>query len=126
MGLREDLRKAILNRLKKNKSPLEGFFTSEEMEEAILAVLVSGRHLLLEGPPGIGKTTVAKIIARLLPPTKVVKGCRYVCAPDKPTCPAISLAVMRALSWSRPKISISLLSDIHKNIYIYHNKAKYI
>ena len=87
MSLREDLRKEILNKLKKQENPLEGFFTSEEIHEAILAVLVSGRHLLLEGPPGIGKTTVAKIIANLLPPTKVVKGCRYVCSPDNPVCP---------------------------------------
>ena len=87
MELREELRKAILSKVKKDQDPLKGFYTTDEVQEAILAVLVSGRHLLLEGPPGIGKTTVAKIIARLLPSTKAVKGCRYVCAPDKPTCP---------------------------------------
>lgn len=87
MGLREDLRKTILSKIKKKENPLKGFFTSEETQEAILAILVSGRHLLLEGPPGIGKTTVAKIIAKLLPSMKIVQGCRYVCPPDKPTCP---------------------------------------
>ena len=87
MGLREELRKAILSKIKKKDNPLEGFFTSEETQGAILAVLVSGRHLLLEGPPGVGKTTVAKIIAKLLPTMRVVKGCRYVCSPDNPTCP---------------------------------------
>lgn len=73
--------------MKKKENPLEGFFTTEETQGSILAILVSGRHLLLEGPPGIGKTTVAKIIAKLLPPMKVVKGCRYVCSPDNLTCP---------------------------------------
>jgi len=87
LNLREELRKSILGKLKKGEDPLVGFFCAEETHGAILAVLVSGRHLLLEGPPGIGKTTVAKIIAKLLPPMKAVKGCRYICSPDEPTCP---------------------------------------
>lgn len=87
MNLREELRKSILGKLKKGEDPLVGFFCAEETHGAILAVLVSGRHLLLEGPPGIGKTTVAKIIAKLLPTMKAVKGCRYICSPDDPTCP---------------------------------------
>ncbi len=86
MTVREELRSAILKHLKKSGDPLEGFFGSPELKEAMLAVLVSGRHLLLEGPPGIGKTTVARIIAKLLPPTLVVDGCRYVCHPDRPAC----------------------------------------
>jgi len=87
LNLREELRKSILGKLKKGEDPLVGFFCAEETHGAILAVLVSGRHLLLEGPPGIGKTTVAKIIAKLLPTMKAVKGCRYICSPDDPTCP---------------------------------------
>ena len=87
MNLREELRKSILGKLKKGEDPLVGFFCAEETHGAILAVLVSGRHLLLEGPPGIGKTTVAKIIAKLLPTMKAIKGCRYICSPDDPTCP---------------------------------------
>lgn len=85
--LRQELREAILLKLEKKKDPLEGFFCDDATREAILAVLVAGRHLLLEGPPGIGKTTVAKIIASLLPKMETVADCRYNCSPQKPSCP---------------------------------------
>jgi Mg-chelatase subunit ChlI len=85
--LRQELRDAILNRLAKKQDPLEGFYCDEMTRESILAVLVAGRHLLLEGPPGIGKTTVAKIIAALLPSMETVADCRYNCLPSKPSCP---------------------------------------
>jgi Mg-chelatase subunit ChlI len=87
LELIEELRRAILEKLRKGKDPLEGFFASEDVKEGILSVLVAGRHLLLKGPPGIGKTTAAKIIAGLLPPTKIVRGCRFGCAPQNPVCP---------------------------------------
>ena len=85
--LRQELREAILKTLEKKRDPLEGFYCDESTREAILAVLVAGRHLLLEGPPGTGKTTVAKIIASLLPSMKTVADCRYNCNPKKPSCP---------------------------------------
>ncbi len=85
--LRHELREAILKKLEKNKDPLAGFYCDAATREAILAVLVAGRHLLLEGPPGIGKTTVAKIIASLLPEMSTVADCRYNCSPKRPSCP---------------------------------------
>ena len=87
MELREELHRSILKKLKNNENPLDGFYAPEETNEAILAVLISGRHLLLEGPPGTGKTTLAKIMAGQLPPMQVVEGCRYNCDPLSPRCP---------------------------------------
>jgi Mg-chelatase subunit ChlI len=48
--------------------------------------LLVGRHLLVIGPPGIGKTTLAKNVAKLLPDLEL-NDCGYHCDPKNPQCP---------------------------------------
>ena len=66
MEIREELRQSLLKQYHLNQDPLDGFYAPAEIKEAVLAVMISGRHLLLEGPTGTGKTTLSKILASQL------------------------------------------------------------
>ena len=83
----EGLTEALLGCIRRGEDPLSAIVGQEEAKERILASLLAGHHILIEGPPGIGKTTLAKHIASCLPPAEAIKDCLYYCDPKEPVCP---------------------------------------
>ena len=72
----------------KNKEPFADILGQENAKQGIKSALIMNRHIIIVGPPGIGKTTLAKNISKLLPSIEVVEGCSYHCTPNNPICPS--------------------------------------
>ncbi len=70
----------------KGKDAFIEIYGQEEAKRQILSALIMNRHIVLVGPPGIGKTTLAKNVSMLLPEIKV-NDCNFHCLPEKPVCP---------------------------------------
>ena len=83
----EGLKETILGYVDSGKDPLDVIFGQEDAKEKILASILADHHVLIEGPPGVGKTTLAKYLASILPPVNAVKGCPFHCDPSKLVCP---------------------------------------
>jgi len=84
----EGLQEVIAEHLEKGEDPLGVIMGQEEAKKAIFASILAGHHVLIEGPPGVGKTTLARHLASILPVVRAVEGCPFHCDPADPVCPA--------------------------------------
>ena len=67
------------------KDSFSEIYGQDKAKKHILSALIMNRHIILVGPPGIGKTTFVKSIAKMLPEIKV-NNCNFNCDPKKPFC----------------------------------------
>lgn len=56
----------LRRKLLEKEDPFTDILGQEQAKQAVKSSLLAGRHMIIIGPPGIGKTTLAKNIAHLL------------------------------------------------------------
>ena len=78
--MQDEIQNAVIN------EEFNDIFGQKEVKHQVKSALLSKRNIIIVGPPGIGKTTFAKNISRILPEI-VVNDCDFHCLPDNPLCP---------------------------------------
>ncbi len=79
--MNNELKKALLSEV-----CFSDIIGQQAAKEQLRSALLAERNAIIIGPPGIGKTTLAKNVAKLLPEI-AVNDCGFSCLPDMPTCP---------------------------------------
>jgi magnesium chelatase subunit I len=87
MGVKDEIREVLIEKVKASEDPLSRIIGQAEAKKQFLASVVAGHDVILKGPRGCGKTTLAKEMAKLLSPIQVVEGCEFNCQPDRIACP---------------------------------------
>lgn len=82
----------------------EDIVGQEDTKQQMKSALLTRRNIIIVGPPGIGKTTLAKNIAALIPSSEV-NDCGFNCNPKSPSCPSCQ-------NGAKPKRKIATGSDL--------------
>lgn len=69
-----------------SKGSLSEIIGLSDTKTQIKSSLLTGRHIIIVGPPGVGKTTMAKDIAQNLKPAQLMD-CAMRCSSTQPSCP---------------------------------------
>jgi len=96
MGIKEELRETLIGYVKKSEDPLSRIIGQVDSKKQFLASVVAGHDVILKGPRGCGKTTMAKEMAKLLRPVEVIDGCEFNCQPDRISCPVCTSKYSKA------------------------------
>lgn len=72
-------------------NPYPSIIGLDDVKKQLTSALLLGRHVVLVGNPGMGKTTLVKDVANLLPVRKL-NTCGFHCTPQQPVCPTCKSA----------------------------------
>ena len=70
----------------REKDSFTDILGQETTKHQVKSALLMGRHIIVSGNPGVGKTTLARNIAKMLPEL-TVNACEFNCDPKNPICP---------------------------------------
>ena len=82
--------KELSRKLLETKGCFTDIIGQESTKRQLKSALLTGRHVIIVGAPGIGKTTLARNLAKLLPEI-TVNDCGFHCSPENPVCPECML-----------------------------------
>ncbi|MFQ5904458.1 MAG: AAA family ATPase, partial [Candidatus Binatia bacterium] len=86
MQIREEIYAALQDPGKREQI-FEGLSFNEKIRKDLISSLLAGHHILILGPPGSGKTRLARNIACILPEIDIVRDCPVKCRWEDPKCP---------------------------------------
>ncbi|MBN2112093.1 ATP-binding protein [Candidatus Woesearchaeota archaeon] len=70
----------------RKKDSFTDILGQKNTKQQVKSALLMDRHVIVVGPPGVGKTTLARNVAKLLPEI-TVNDCEFHCDPKNPVCP---------------------------------------